>query len=70
MLALLLTGSSGAAVERCKQRREQVLLGKAGLFLQHGERRPGGHTLELLGCQLVFEVQEVEDLQKKTHNTL
>lgn len=68
-LAVWLTGSSDAAVERCEQRSEQVLLGKAGLLLHHGESRPGGHTLKLLGCQLVFEVQKVEDLHK-TQNTL
>lgn len=65
----ILTGSSGAATERCKQRRQQVLLGKARFLLQHGEHRPGGHTLKLQGCQLVFEVQEVKNLEN-SNNTL
>ncbi len=70
-MAMLLTGSSGAAVERCEQRSEQVLLGKAWLLLHHGEHRPGGHMLKLLGGQLVFEVQEVENLDdnKTTQHT-
>lgn len=58
----LLTGSSDALLERCKERREQVLLGKAWPLLRHKEYRPGGHTLKLLGCQLVFEVQEINYL--------
>lgn len=64
-MSMLLTGISGAAEERCEQRREQVLLGKGGLLLHHRERCPGGHTLELLGCQLVIKVQEVEYLDNK-----
>lgn len=65
---MLLTGSSGAAVERCEQRSEQALLGKAGLLLHHREHCPGGHMLKLLGGQLVFEVQEVEDLDNNNNN--
>ena len=64
----LLTGSSGAAVKRLKQRGEQVLMCKAGLLLHHGERRPGGHKLKLLCRQLVFEVQKLEDLQQNNVN--
>lgn len=67
-MRILLTRSSGAATERCKQRCQQVLLGKARLLLQHGEHRPGGHALKLQGCQLVFEVQEVKNLENS--NTL
>lgn len=62
---VLLTGGGGAAVQCSEQRAEQVLLGKARPFLHHEEHRPGGHTLELPGCQLVFEVQEVKDLQTR-----
>ena len=65
-------GSGGAAVQGCEQWSEQVLPGEVGLLLHHEEHRPGGHTLELLSCQLVLEVQEVEDLhvnkKQQTHH--
>lgn len=64
-MRILQTGSSDAVVQRCEQRSEQVLLGKAGLLLHHRECRPGGHTLKLLSCQLVFEVQEIEYLKQQ-----
>lgn len=66
--AVLLTRSSGAAQKRCKQGSEQVLLGKARFLLHHGERRPGGHTLELLRCQLVFEMEKLKNLDDVKHN--
>lgn len=56
-------------MERCEHRGEKVLLGEAGPLLQHGEDYPGGDTLKLLGCQLVFEVQEVEDLENNIYNS-
>lgn len=65
MMVLVLTRSSGTAVERFEQRSEQVLVSKVGLLLHHEEHRPGGHTLVLLGCQLVLEVQEFKDLDMK-----
>jgi len=68
VMATLLTGSRGAVVERSEQRSEQVLLGHAGLPLHHEQNRPGGHTLVLLGCQLVLEVQEVQDLDNNNNN--
>lgn len=68
-MRILLTASSGAATERREQRRQQVLLSKARLLLQHEEHCPGGHALKLQGCQLVFEVQEVKNLEN-SNNTL
>ena len=61
----LLTGGGGATVQRRQQWAEQVLLSEAGPLLNYRERRPGGHTLELQGCHLVFEVQQVENLKNK-----
>lgn len=62
---MVLTGSSGAAVERCKQRSEHVQLGEGGPLCYHGEHRPGGDTLKLLDCQLVFKVEESKYLEHK-----
>lgn len=62
-MRIFLTGRSGAPMERFKQRIEQVLLGKAWLLLHHRQHCPGGHTLKLSGCQLVFEVQKFKYLK-------
>lgn len=67
-MVVLLTGDSGATVQCSKQRAEKVLFGKARSFLHHKEHRPGGHKLELTGCQLVFEVQEFKDLENNTNS--
>lgn len=62
----ILTSSLCTAVQGGEKRKEQESPCKLRPILNHDERRPGGHSLELLCSQLVFEMQKLQNLNPVT----
>lgn len=66
LLTHILTSSLCRVMKGREKRKEQESLRKLRPFLDHDERRPGGHSLELLCSQLVFEMQKLQNLNPVT----
>lgn len=66
LLTHILTSSLRRVMKGGEKRKEQESLCKFRPILDHDECRPGGHSLELLCGQLVFEMQKLQNLNPVT----